>query len=135
MAIASVLVLVGCHSPRHPAYNQAGDYDSGLKARAASFVAALNAKDAARLTDLVFPNQKDEVSAFLQAYGGRSAVITDFEQGLDGPDTEGFVDIQIDCSATRTITLPQGFSWKAGNWRAFIYLPDQKPGVTDQRCS
>jgi hypothetical protein len=130
----AVAALVACGSARHPAYNQDGDYDSRLKARAASFVAALNAKDAGKLTDLVSPQQKNEVAAFIAAYGGRHAVITDFPPNGEGPDTEGTAEIEFMCSATRRITVPQVFSWEAGNWRTFIYLPGEKPGVTDQQC-
>jgi hypothetical protein len=131
----AVLVLTGCRSAPHAAYNQAGDYDSGLQARAADFVAALNAEDASKLTDLVFPAQRNEVAAFIAAYGGRHAVIADFASNGVGPNTEAAADIELTCSATLTITVPQVFSWKAGNWRTYIYLPGQKVGVTDQQCS
>jgi hypothetical protein len=131
-----MLALVGaCGSSRHQAYSQSGDYDSGLKARAAEFVAALDAKDTPKMQDLVFPNQKKNVPAFLAAYGGRHAVLTGFPDKLDGPDTEGVANVQITCSASQQIVVPQIFSWKNGNWRTFIYLPGQKPGVTDQQCA
>lgn len=131
-----MLALVSaCGSSRHQARTQSGDYDSGLKARAAEFVAALNAKNSDQLKDLVFPKQKDDVPAFIAAYGGRHAALLRFPDHQDGPDTEGVVNIEITCSASQTIVVPQTFSWKNGNWRTFIYLPGQKPGVTNQQCS
>jgi hypothetical protein len=104
-------------------------------ARAAEFVSALNAKNAHQLEGLVFPDQQKEVPAFLAAYGGRSALILPFSDHPNGPDIEGVANIEIACSARHTIVVPQVFSWKDGNWRTFIYLPGQKPGVTDQQCS
>jgi hypothetical protein len=133
--LVSLALVTACGSSRHRAYTQSGDYDSGLKARAAEFVAALNAKNSDQLEGLVFPEQKRDVPAFIAAYGGRHAVLTDFPDHLDGPDTEGVANIQITCSATKTIVVPQVFSWKNGNWRTFIYLPGQKPGVTNQQCT
>lgn len=128
-------LVVACASSRHRAYSRSGEYDSGLKARAAEFVAALNAEDTHQMESLVFPNQKQDVPAFMAAYGGRHAVLTGFPDGLDGPDSEGVANVQITCSASHKIVVPQTFSWERGNWRTFIYLPGQKPGVTDQQCN
>jgi hypothetical protein len=131
-----LLALVGaCGSSHHQARTQSGDYDSGLKARAAEFVAALNAKNSDQLKDLVSPKQKEDVLAFIAAYGGRPAALLRFPDHQDGPDTEGVVTIEITCSASQTIVVPQVFSWKNGTWRTFIYLPGQKAGVTDQQCT
>jgi hypothetical protein len=127
-ASVALVLVAACGSSPHSAYTQSGDYDSGFKARAAGFVSALNSKDVQLLGGFVFPDQKKDVPAFLAAYGGRSAVLIDFAQGLDGPDTEGVADIQITCSAGQTIVVPEMFSWKNGNWRTFIYLPGQKAG-------
>lgn len=132
--LVALVLASACGSSHHQAYTQSGDFDRGLMARAAEFVSALNAKDAAQLDGLVFPDQKNEVPAFLAAYGGRSAVILNFDH-TDGPNTEGTAEIQITCSASRNIVLPQVFSWKKDNWRTYIYLPGQKVGVTDQQCS
>lgn len=132
--LVAILLASACGSSHHQAYTQSGTFDRGIMARAAELVTALNVKDSHQLEDLVFPDQKKEVPAFLEAYGGRSAMILRFDH-TDGPDTEGAAEIQITCSANKTIVVPQMFSWKKGNWRTFIYLPGQKAGVTDQQCT
>jgi hypothetical protein len=132
MLVALVLVTSCGSPPHHRAYTQSGDFDRGLMARAAEFVTALNTRDSHRLEDLVSPGQKDEVPAFLAAYGGRDAALLRFPDHLDGPDTEGIANIQITCSASKSIVLSQVFVWEKGNWRTYIYLPGQKVGVTDQ---
>jgi hypothetical protein len=75
--LVALQLAAACGSSHHQAYTQSGDFDSGLVARAAEFVSALNAKDTHQLQALVFPNQKNEVPAFLAAYGGQKAGVTD----------------------------------------------------------
>jgi hypothetical protein len=105
--LVMLALIGGCGSSRHQARTQSGNYDSGLEARAAEFVAALNAKNSDQLKDLVFPKQKEDVPAFIAAYGGRHAAILRFSDHQDGPDTEGVFNIEITCSASQTIVVPQ----------------------------